>query len=108
MKSVKRQRLESELAAANLRIVELRAQLAATLATAFDEMPGASDARGSGVLLRIEKLGGGRIIPPVVIRDGLSPASVTALQADLCRSFELATLASPAMARAYEKDSSNV
>ena len=53
----------------------------------------------SGVILELTALGGKEIIPPVMIRDGLSQATIKAIQNDLCRSFELATLVNPAMAR---------
>lgn len=99
MKQAKRERLEKELSDANRRVFELKAQLAGTIGAAFDAMPGAGKFHGSGVVLQIVALGGKEVIPPVVIRDGLSPASIAALQEDLCRSFELATLVNPAMAR---------
>lgn len=100
MKPTKRAKLESELAAAQRRVAELKAQLASTLGAAFDAMPKAGDCHGSAVILTLTALGGREIVAPVAIRDGLSPATVAALQADIARSFELATLVNPAMARA--------
>lgn len=99
MKHDKRARLEADLADAQRRVGELRAQLAGTLGAAFDAMPKAAECHGSAVILTLTALGGREIVPPVAIRDGLSPATVTAIQEDLRRSFELATLVSPAMAR---------
>lgn len=103
MKPEKRARLETELATAQRRVAELKAQLAATLGAAFDAMPKAADCHGSAVILTLTALGGREIVPPVAIRDGLAPATVAALQDDLRRSFELATLVSPAMARAHAR-----
>jgi len=99
MKSEKRVRLETELATANRRIAELKAQLASTLGAAFDAVPKAGDCHGSAVIITITALGGREIVPPVAIRDGISPKTVEALQNDLRRSFELATMVSAAMAR---------
>lgn len=42
---------------------------------------------GSGVVLEIAMLGGKRVIEPILIRDGLSPETIEALQADLRRSY---------------------
>jgi hypothetical protein len=50
---------------------------------------------GSGVVLTLTALGGREIVSPVLIRDGLSPESITALCDDLLRSFELANLYKP-------------
>lgn len=99
MKPEKRAKIESELAAAQRRVAELKAQLAGTLGAAFDAVPKAAECHGSAVILTLTALGGREIIPPVAIRDGLSQKTVTAIQDDLRRSFELATLVSPAMAR---------
>lgn len=100
MKPAKRAELETELAAANRRVYELRAQLASTLGAAFDALPKAAEAfHGSAVIVTITAIGGREVVAPVAIRDGLSRASVAALQADCARSFELATLVNPAMAR---------
>lgn len=49
----------------------------------------------SGVVLTLTVLGGRKICEPVLIRDGLSKETITALKADLVRSFELATLFKP-------------
>jgi len=99
-KGDKSAKLAAELATAQRRVMELQAQLASAAGAAFDDMPKAADLKGSGVILTLVALGGLELVRPVCIRDGLSPASVSALQADLCRSFELATLVNPAMARA--------
>ena len=49
----------------------------------------------SGVILTLTVLGGRKICEPVLIRDGLSKETISALKADLVRSFELATLFKP-------------
>lgn len=99
MKSAKRVALEKELGDANRRVFELRAQLASAAGNAFDALPKASDFHASAVILHITALGGREVVAPVAIRDGLSQKAVEALQEDLRRSFELATMVSPAMAR---------
>lgn len=48
-----------------------------------------SRCNGSGVILELSVLGGKRHFPPVMIRDGLSQETITAIQADLRRSYEL-------------------
>lgn len=101
MNTKKRVHLENQLADAQRRVTELRAQLAGTMGAAFDAMPKAADCHGSAVILTLTALGGREIIQPVAIRDGLSKATIAAIQDDLRRSFEQATLVSPAMARAH-------
>ena len=93
-------KLEDELATAQRRVMELKAQLALTIGNAFDDLPKTAEFHGSGVILTLTAIGGQELVGPVCIRDGLSLACVSAIQKDLCRSFELATLVNPAMARA--------
>lgn len=101
MKGDKSKALRAEIVALERKLFEARAQYAATLGAAFDALPkAASDYHASGVILELTGIGGKAIIPAVMVRDGLSPATVKALQADLARSFELATLVNPAMATA--------
>lgn len=45
----------------------------------------------SGVLLQLTALGGREIIPPVVIKDGLSQETIDAIRRDLVRSFNIMT-----------------
>jgi len=45
----------------------------------------------SAVILQLSTLGGGNVMPPVAIRDGLSPATIDAIRSDLKRSSLLAT-----------------
>ena len=99
MKPTKRAQLEAELAKERRKVYELKAQMASVLGTAFDDLPKAADAHGSAVIVTVTRLGGADVIPPVAIRDGLSRKTVEALQEDVCRSFELATMVNPAMAR---------
>lgn len=49
----------------------------------------------SGVVLTLTALGGKEIIPPVLLRDGLSDALIAAIETDLCRSYELAMSSKP-------------
>lgn len=102
-KDQKIQALRDELAAAQRRAAELQAQLACTLGAAFESLPKAGDLHGSGVILSLVALGGRELIRPVMIRDGLSPDSISALRADVCRSFEQATMVNPAMADFHAK-----
>lgn len=98
MKGDKRLRLESDLVDAERRVFELKAQLASTLSKAFDDLPKAGDAfKGSGVIIQITTLGGKQVLDPVLIRDGLSKATIVALQKDVALSFEFATMVNPAM-----------
>lgn len=102
MKGDKRKALQAEIATLERKLFEARAQYAATLGSAFDAIPkAASDFHASGVILEITAIGGKAVIPAVMIRDGLSNATVKAIQADIARSFELATLVNPAMATAH-------
>lgn len=43
---------------------------------------------GSAVLLQISAIGGKEIIPPVMIKDGLSAETIAAIRRDLVRSYE--------------------
>ena len=99
MKADKKQALQGQIATLERKLFEARAQYAATLGAAFDAIPKAADYMASGVILELTALGGNAIIPAVMIRDGLSKATVAAIRDDLRRSFELATLVNPAMAR---------
>ena len=78
------------------RVIELEAQLASTYHFASQNLHKAgSPLMGSGVLVTLTALGGRELICPVVIRDGLSDATIAALRADMVRSFELATAFKP-------------
>lgn len=50
---------------------------------------------GSGIVLTMTVLGGRELFEPVVIRDGLTEATIEALNAEMVRSYELATLYKP-------------
>jgi hypothetical protein len=77
--------------------MELKAQLSHVYAFADASIEKASTEhlRASGALIQITALGGREIIPPVVIKDGLSPETIACLRRDLVRSFELATAFKP-------------
>lgn len=72
---------------------ETEAQLINRLASAFNEVEQASVDRfmASGVIITITALGGRELISPVLIRDGLSHATIEAIKADLVRSYKLHT-----------------
>ena len=50
---------------------------------------------GSGVILELTVLGGKTGIEPIFIRDGLSKETIKAIQSDLKRSYDLATMFKP-------------
>lgn len=91
-KSVKptRQQLEQQ-------IKDLESQLIHRLAFTAKELDKMSRDKfmGSGVIITIEGLGGRIKLEPVMIRDGLSPATIEAIKADLIYSYEIATLHKP-------------
>lgn len=77
-------------------ILELKAQLAHSYHFADATIGKAGvNLMGSGVLLQLTGLGGNEIIPPVMIRDGLSEETIAALRKDLARSYELAVAYKP-------------
>ncbi|GAA4648979.1 hypothetical protein GCM10023116_12530 [Kistimonas scapharcae] len=79
------------------RILELEAQLASTyhFADRAIDKAGKDHMMASGVLLQLNAIGGHQIIPPVVIKDGLSDETIKAIKADLKESYELAVLFKP-------------
>lgn len=99
MKKDKKESLLNEIADLNRKLFEAKAQYASAAGAAFDNLPKAADYHASGVIIQITAIGGKEVIAPVMIRDGLSQGAIKALQDDICRSFELATLVNPAMAR---------
>lgn len=100
MKPEKKAKLTEQIASLERRLFEAKASYAATLGTAFDSIPKAGHDiyMGSGVIITVRAIGGKEITPPFMLRDGLSPETVKALQSDIARSFELATMVNPAMA----------
>lgn len=98
--------LAAKLAAAERKAWELRAQLAHRIGQAFDDLPkaGTEHLPASGVIVTFTALGGREIVAPVMIRNGLSAATIAALQDDLCRTFEAATMVNPAMARHHNRN----
>lgn len=81
-----------KLTKADLRrkLAETLAQLAHTYFFADTSITKASQDHlaSSGVLITMHALGGREIIPPVVIKDGLSAETIAALRADLVRSYQ--------------------
>lgn len=76
------------------KILELESQLVHRYYCANEEISKASTNKmmGSGVLLQLTALGGGEIINPVMIKDGLSFATIEAIKADLKRSYDLTVM----------------
>ena len=102
MKPEKKAKLTEQIASLERRLFESKAQFASRLGAAFDSIPkaGTEIYIGSGVIITVQAIGGKEITQPFLIRDGLSPETVKALQSDIARSFELATMVNPAMANA--------
>lgn len=75
-------------------ILELESQLAHRYAFAQSNIDKASTDKmmASGVLLQLTAIGGRELINPVVIKDGLSKATIEAIKADLHRSYELCVM----------------
>lgn len=78
-------------------IKELEAQLVHRIAFTAKELDKFNREKfmGSGVMITIEGLGGRFKLDPVVIRDGLSHATIDALKADLLYSYEVVTMHKP-------------
>lgn len=53
----------------------------------------------SGVVLQLTALGGREVIPPVMIKDGLSDDTIAAIRRDLVRSYDLMTEQRPVGAK---------
>lgn len=72
------------------KVLELEAQLAHVYHVADKNLGamGTEAFMGSGVLVQLTALGGREIIPPVVVKNGLSQATIDALRRDLVRSYE--------------------
>lgn len=96
--------LSEQLARSEAQKEALETQLASRLVHAFDALPKCGEAFfGSGVIVSIHTCGGKEIVRPFMVRDGLSLASIKALQADACLSFEKATLVPSVMATFRKK-----
>lgn len=78
-------------------VLELESQLAHRYHFADSELhkAGTGPRMGSGVLLQLSAVGGKDIINPVMIKDGLSDATIAAIRADLQRSYDLAVMFKP-------------
>lgn len=79
------------------KVLELEANLAHSyhFANATIHRTSTDHLFGSGVLLQLSFLGGKEAFSPVLILDGLSPETITALKADIARSYERATELKP-------------
>ena len=79
------------------RIVELEGQLSCMyhFASQGIDKAGKKHMMASGVLLQLHALGGKEIIPPVIIKDGLSDDTIKAIKADLKESYDLSVMFKP-------------
>lgn len=78
------------------KVLELEAQIASSYHFADASLNKAGSAlMASGCLIQLTALGGRELICPVVIKDGLSDATIAALRADIRRSYDLATAFKP-------------
>lgn len=59
------------------------------------EKAGQRHLMASGAIVQITALGGREIVPPVLIRDGLSDETIAAIRADLRRSYATAVAFKP-------------
>lgn len=75
-------------------VLELKAQLTFIYHSANAQIDKASTnyLMASGVLLQLTGIGGRELIPPVMIKDGLSLETIAALKADLKRSYDLSVM----------------
>lgn len=92
IKKPKRTRAELKL-----RLKHMEAQLASTYHFADASIRKASQEHfmASGVVLELTANNGKEIIPPIMIKDGLSDETITAIRADLARSYDLAIMFKP-------------
>ena len=76
---------------AKARIRELEAQDVLTYRMAYEQIAKANQTRfmASGVILSLTALGNKELVEPVMIADGLSAATIAAIQDDIRRSLEL-------------------
>lgn len=93
----KAESLQQQLAAAQRKAMEYLAGQAHQYHYADTNIVKCSTDRmmASGVILTITALGGRELVEPVLIRDGLSPETIDAIQADLRRSYQLAVAHKP-------------
>lgn len=88
------------------KVAELEAQLASTyhFASVQLDRAGSQVHQASAVIVRLTSLGGKEVTPPFAVLDGLSPATIDALRADILRSWHKATEFRPRGAPPVDKD----
>ena len=86
----KSQELQLKLATAERKLRETEAQLVHVYHFAQHGILKADTKRtvGSGILVQLHYLGGAEVCPAFVVKDGFSDQTITALCADLQRSYE--------------------
>lgn len=75
------------------RIMELEAQLPSRFHDSARNLllqTGRDKLTGSGLILTIEKIGGGKIVKPTMINDGLSDKTIESLIGDIKRTYNQA------------------
>jgi hypothetical protein len=89
----------------NHEIDELKAMFSQRYVSSSSELPRLSTDKmmGSGVFMRLHKIGQAEPFIDVVIRDGLSHRTINAILDDLQRSYDLATMSKPSLKRLEEK-----
>lgn len=85
---MKKADLAAENATLRQKLVAMEAQLDCAYVPAYTALGRAGQDRfmASGLILTLTTLGGKQLVEPVVIKDGLSEASIAALQEDLRQS----------------------
>jgi hypothetical protein len=80
-----------------LKLQHMQAQLAHTYHFADAALGKTSQKHfmASGVVLQLTANNGKEVIPPVMIKDGLSDETIAAIRADLARSYSLAIMFKP-------------
>lgn len=93
------QRLSERIRELEAREAALKSQLSSTLVAAFENIAkcGKDKYMGSGVIISVKKLDSTDVVSPFTLRDGMSEDLIYALRNDICKSFELGTLAPSAM-----------
>lgn len=88
------------------KLMHMEAQIASTYHFADASLEKASQKHfmASGVVLQLTAYNGREIIPPVMIKNGLSDETIAAIRADLARSFIEATEFVPSGARKKKEE----
>jgi hypothetical protein len=85
-----KERLQEELAVLKRKLLETEAQLVHVYHFAHHGILKADTKRtlGSGILVRLNYLGGAEVCLPFVVKDGFSDETISALHEDISRSYD--------------------